>query len=73
MPDSHGSTDFGPCCQRILVDRKVCYVQFGKKSVARSGDIGTTTRGEMMIADYDSDGHINGIELIGPGKPCQGT
>jgi len=25
----------------------------------------------MMIADFDADGRILGIELVGSGKPCQ--
>ena len=68
MSASHGSTI---SCQHLEVARKVCYLRFGNAPVANSGEIGLTTRGEMMIADYNADGHIIGIELVGAGRPCQ--
>jgi uncharacterized protein YuzE len=34
--------------------------------------VGTSSRGEMVIFDYDVDGRILGIELVGDEKPCQG-
>ena len=58
-------------CRAVLVPREACYVRFKDGKIDRSDDIGTTARGESLIADYDSEGQILGIELIGAHKPCQ--
>lgn len=59
-------------CVRIAVRRDCCYVAFGRRTavVVGSEGIGKTCRGETMIADFDADGHVIGIELLGA-KPCQ--
>ena len=53
------------------VPRDVCYVSFGSAIVEHSDELGFTTRGECVIADYDKDGHIIGLELLSPDKSCQ--
>jgi len=59
-------------CQKIVVANEVRYIRFGDGQVDHSNDLPyLTTRGEMMIADFDADGRILGIELVGSGKPCQ--
>jgi uncharacterized protein YuzE len=63
----------GPC-QKIAVDQEVCYIRFGEEKPHHSGELPyQTARGEMLIADFDADGKIIGIELVGPAgqKPCQ--
>ena len=66
-------------CRHLLVPRDVCYVRFTREKLSShydsSEDVGYTRRGEMVIVDYDEDGAILGIELIGSPKarkPCQG-
>jgi hypothetical protein len=58
-------------CLHISVPREACYVRFKDVGIVRSAEIGRTARGEMMIADFDADGQIVGIELVGGNKPCQ--
>ena len=55
----------------MCVPREACYVSFGSATVERSDELGFTTRGESVIADYDKDGHIIGLELLSPDKSCQ--
>jgi hypothetical protein len=59
-------------CQTIEVPVETCGLTFapGIENVG-SREIGTTARGEMMIADFDDHGRIIRIELVGAGKPCQ--
>ena len=62
-------------CQKIAVDQQVCYLRFVEGQADHSGELPyQTARGEMLIADFDADGKIIGIELVGPPgqKPCQG-
>jgi Protein of unknown function (DUF2283) len=61
-------------CQKIVVAEQVCYLKFVDGQPHHSDQLPYhTARGEMLIADFDADGHIIGIELVGPGgqKPCQ--
>jgi hypothetical protein len=58
-------------CRNVRVPREACYVSFGSAIVAHSDEIGFTTRGECVIADYDKEGHIIGLELLSPDKSCQ--
>jgi uncharacterized protein YuzE len=68
-------------CERYDVPPTTCYLKFTdykrfdeEKRCKYSDDIGYTVRGEQMIADYDEDGNILGIELLGSKeaeKPCQ--
>jgi uncharacterized protein YuzE len=61
-------------CQKIAVAEQVCYLKFTEGKVDHSDKLShETARGEMLIADFDADGRILGIELVGPPgqKPCQ--
>jgi uncharacterized protein YuzE len=61
-------------CQTIVVEEQVCYLRFVDGKPDHSAELlYTTARGEMLIADFDADGKIIGIELVGPSgqKPCQ--
>jgi hypothetical protein len=59
-------------CQELIVPRTVCYIRFSTATIVESRDLDCfSARGEQLIADFDADGHIVGIELIGSGKPCQ--
>ena len=61
-----------PECKHLDVPEDVCYVRFGQKvKPHNSNEIGTTQRGEWIIADYDVNGRIIGLELVGGSKPCQ--
>lgn len=60
-------------CVHVQVPEIACYVRFGPQVLhakRSTRDLGTTCRGEQMIADLDDMGRICGIELVG-GKPCQ--
>lgn len=59
-------------CKIIGVPRDACYVRFGMRTavVASSDMYMRTARGEDVVLDFDVDGNLLGIELIG-GKPCQ--
>ena len=79
----------GSACKRIEIPKDCCYVRFCKGKPVRirgktvkvnevqvfsSSDIGYTVRGEQMIADFDEEGNIIGIELLSSKKakkPCQ--
>ena len=61
----------GPACRHVNVPGDACYIIFADGDVARSIDLGKTTRGEMIYADLDSEGRVIGFELVGFGKPCQ--
>ena len=59
-------------CQKLSVAQQVCYLRFVEAKPSQSSELPyQTARGEMLIADLDADGRIIGIELVGPGKPCQ--
>jgi len=61
-------------CQKIAVDQQVCYIRFIDGTPDHSSELPyQTARGEMLIADFDAEGKIIGIELVGPAgqKPCQ--
>jgi uncharacterized protein YuzE len=61
-------------CQKIVVGDQVCYLRFADGKADHSSELPyTTARGEMLIADFDADGRIIGIELVGPPgqKSCQ--
>jgi uncharacterized protein YuzE len=61
-------------CQKIAISPQVCYVRFVEGTPDHSDELPyVTARGEMLIADFDADGKIIGIELVGPTgqKPCQ--
>jgi len=61
-------------CEKIYVAEQVCYLRFVKAKAHHSGELPyETARGEVLIADFDADGRIIGIELVGPAgqKPCQ--
>ena len=66
------STDRESRCQKIAVAREVCYIGFVRQQADHSAELPyLTARGEIIIADFDADGRIIGIELVGSGKPCQ--
>jgi hypothetical protein len=57
-----------------LIAPTVCYVRFVDAKPDHSEELlYMTARGEMLIADFDVEGTIIGIELVGPPgqKPCQ--
>jgi hypothetical protein len=60
-------------CHELQIPETTCYVRFSKSGgIAGSTEIGTTSRGEKMIADVDAEGRVIGVELIAPElKPCQ--
>ena len=63
----------GPC-HTLAVDQQVCYLRFVEGTPDHSDELPyETARGELLIADFDADGRIIGIELVGPTgqKPCQ--
>ena len=61
-------------CQKIDVGQQVCYLRFVEAKPDHSDQLPyQTARGEILIADFDADGNVIGIELVGPSgqKPCQ--
>ena len=68
MSDNHRSQG---SCVKIRVPQAACYIRFSDERSARSAYIADTARDEMMVFDYDAEGRVIGIELVGPGKPCQ--
>ena len=61
-------------CQKLQVPEQVCYVRFVDEKSEHSRELPyETARGEMLIADFNAEGKIIGIELVGPAgqKPCQ--
>ncbi len=63
-----------PNCHKITVAEQVCYLTFVEGKPDHSDELPyTTARGETLIVDFDADGKIIGIELVGPAgqKPCQ--
>jgi uncharacterized protein YuzE len=65
----------GEPCRTIAIAEEVCYLRFAEGQVHHSGELShETARGELLIADFDAEGRILGIELVGPPgqKPCQG-
>ena len=64
----------GGKCQKIDIPAQVCYLRFRKGKPDHSAHLDyVTARREMLIADFDAEGRIIGIELVGPPgqKPCQ--
>jgi uncharacterized protein YuzE len=61
-------------CTKVTIDPAACYLQLADAKTVTSEvlEFGTA-RGETMILDFDADGRVIGIELIGAGKPCQQT
>lgn len=62
-------------CNRLVVPRKCCYVQFGEgeyhvSNIDMRNDI-MTVSGDWVIFDFDAMGKLIGIELVGEGKLCQ--
>jgi hypothetical protein len=58
-------------CHTLAVPATACYLRFSDDRVQDTHHAGTTTRGEMFIIDFDAEGRIVGVELVGTGKPCQ--
>jgi hypothetical protein len=59
-------------CTRLDVSPDACYVRFAHVENHGSRELPfRTVRGEMLIGDFDHDGRLIGIELVGSGKPCQ--
>jgi hypothetical protein len=59
-------------CKSVSVGRQVCYITFVEGTPHHSDELTFhTARGEVLIADFDAEGRIMGIELVGPNKPCQ--
>lgn len=67
--DPHNTSD--DSCQTLAVPETVCELHFSDGETREVREIGFTARGEIMLADFDAEGHILSIELIGRGKPCQ--
>ena len=62
-----------PRCHELPVSTTTCYIRFAETvRVVKSAEIGTTARGETMIADFDATGRVIEIELVAPAlKPYQ--
>jgi uncharacterized protein YuzE len=61
-------------CERIDVGERVCYLRFVEAKTCNSDHLPCrTARDEMIVLDFDADGRVIGIELVGPDgqKPCQ--
>ena len=60
-------------CLTLSVPEDVCYLRFVEdyKGYDGSKELGFTSRGECIIADFDKDGNIIGLELFSLSKPCQ--
>jgi len=58
-------------CRSAKVPREACYVSFGHGRIVHSQELGVTVRGELVSADFDEEGRIVEIELVGAHKPCQ--
>lgn len=62
-------------CNRLLVPKNCCYVQFGEGEyhVSNTGlrDDVMTISGDWVIFDFDNKGRLIGLELMGKGKKCQ--
>lgn len=67
-------------CVRVAVPKSACYLRFADSDeefvneYKGSEDVGFTVRGEKVIIDYDVEGMIQGIELLGSDeavKNCQ--
>jgi hypothetical protein len=59
-------------CRKLSVAVDVCYLRFSEEPVRNTALLDfRTTRGEMVIADFSEQGALVGLELVGPGKPCQ--
>jgi uncharacterized protein DUF2283 len=61
---------FSTCCYHQRVHPHACHVVFAKGQVARSQNLGMTAGGDLLVLDFDADGLILGIEILGK-KPCQ--
>ena len=59
-------------CKHLRIEKDICYLEFGEMiKPHHSNEIGITRRGESIIADYDEEGNIMGLELVGEDKPCK--
>lgn len=60
-------------CLKVGVPAEACHVRFGQRTaVVHHSSLleWRTVRGDQMILDFDANGRVLGIELIG-NKPCQ--
>ena len=61
-------------CQQMNIAEHVCYLRFVDAKPVHSDMLPyRTARDEMLVLDFDAEGRILGIELVGPDgqKPCQ--
>jgi len=65
------TTDTEPRCHRIRVPPGACSLLFNDDTIVHTERLGTTARGEQMLAHCDAGGQIIEIELLGADKPCQ--
>jgi uncharacterized protein YuzE len=67
------STEHQSNCVRLSVAEDACYLLFSSShnGYHHSREIGTTVRGESLVADYDDSGKILAIEIFAHDKPCQ--
>lgn len=73
MPLKRRRRDGTSSCVELYARREVCYVMLARGRYHHSRALGDSARGDSVIADYDREGHLLGIELIGPGKRCQSS
>lgn len=65
-------------CVKVQIPKEACYIYFGERKEDDydvSGELGYTNRGEQVFVDFNKEGEIIGIELLGSDeapKPCQG-
>lgn len=61
-------------CLKVEIGRDACYLQLVRTihhpQRITTGPIGHTSDGDWVLIDYDENGKIVGLELIGD-KPCQ--
>ena len=60
----------------VIAPKEACKIEFGEGKYSHSKDVGMTVRNESLIADYDENGKIIRIEILGSKeapKPCQET
>jgi len=61
-------------CNKIQVPKDCCYIKFKKDDYSHSIDKYCTNREEQLIIDFNKNGEVIGIELLGSPKarkPCQ--
>ena len=53
-----------PHCHELPVSATTCYIRFAEtEKVMKAAEIGTTVRGDMMIADLDASGQRRGDQF----------